>query len=159
MCMYVCTYVCMREGVYALPSQALYVPPGSPYCVYKPMKHGRLNVGPSQSLQSLLDILEDLWTQAIYEVLEIKREDLKVGRPTEPPSPQLSTLSTNKIATVDNFLHFSKHMYWNTVFPSLTLSPSPPQSSILSLPPHPFFLFNPSLSLPFPAPQCNPPYR
>lgn len=49
------------------------------------MKNGRLNVGPTQSLQSLLDILEDLWTQAIYEVLEIKREDLKVGGTMESP--------------------------------------------------------------------------
>lgn len=148
MCIYVCTYVCIREGVYALPSQALYVPPGSPYCVYKPMKHGRLNVGPSQSLQSLLDILEDLWTQAIYEVLEIKREDLKVGRPTEPPSTQLSTLGTNKIATVDNFLHFSEHVYWNTVSP-----PSPFPLPLLNLPSSLSLFILPSSSiLPSPSP-------
>ena len=54
------------------------------------MKHGRLNVGPSQSLQSLLDILEDLWTQAIHEVLEIKREDLKVGKSTGPSHSHLA---------------------------------------------------------------------
>ena len=81
--------MCVRKSAHA-SLQALYVPPGSPYCVYKPMKHGRLNVGPSQSLQSLLDILEDLWTQAIHEVLEIRREDLKVGRSTGPSYSHLA---------------------------------------------------------------------
>ena len=138
----------MREGVYALPSQALYVPPGSPYCVYKPMKHGRLNVGPSQSLQSLLDILEDLWTQAIYEVLEIKREDLKVGRPTEPPSPQLSTLGTNKIATVDIF-YISANMCTGIPFspPSPFLLPFLNLPSSLSL-----LIFSSSSIFPSPSP-------
>ena len=66
-------------GVFPPPLlQALYVPPGSPYRVYKPMKHGHLNINPHQSLRNLLDILEDLWTQAIKEVLSIEREEFKV---------------------------------------------------------------------------------
>lgn len=72
----------------------LYLPPGSNYKVYKPFKYGRLNVShapPSSSQDShagateghslsfVLSMLEDLWTKAIEEFLEIDRKDFKVG--------------------------------------------------------------------------------
>ncbi len=66
----------------------LYLPEDSGYLVYKPFRYGRLNVrdeaSPPQgtaeghSLTLVMNILEDLWTRAIEEYLEIERKDFKV---------------------------------------------------------------------------------
>jgi actin-related protein 8 len=62
---------------FVIGDKALYVPPGSSYRVYKPMKYGHLNINAHQSLRNLLDMLEDLWSQAIKEVLDIEKRDFK----------------------------------------------------------------------------------
>jgi len=59
--------------------------------VYKPFKYGRLNVkqdgegdsdlgesGGGHSLSFVLNMLEDLWTKAIEEYLEVEKKDFKV---------------------------------------------------------------------------------
>ena len=67
--------------------QVLYLPPGSEYLVYKPFKYGRLNVqkegvdNENHSLSFVLSILEDLWTKAIEDYLEIEKKNFKVSPP------------------------------------------------------------------------------
>ena len=66
----------------------MYLPPGSDYVVYKPFRYGRLNLrhsggsggggGEGHSLSFLMNMLEDLWSKAIEEYLEIERKDFKV---------------------------------------------------------------------------------
>ena len=66
------------------------MPGGSGYIVYKPFKYGRLNViqddqgksdlgesGGGYSLSFVLNMLEDLWTKAIEEYLEVEKKDFK----------------------------------------------------------------------------------
>ena len=63
----------------------LYLPPESGYIVYKPFRYGRLNVSQDSSnpngghsMSFVMNMLEDLWTRAIEEYLEIERKDFKV---------------------------------------------------------------------------------
>ena len=65
----------------------LYLPEDSGYLVYKPFRYGRLNVqeantpqgaAEGHSLTLVMNVLEDLWTKAIEEYLEIERKDFKV---------------------------------------------------------------------------------
>ena len=58
--------------------KVLYLPPNSGYEVFKPIQNGVLNVTPSSSLSSVLSQLEDLWTRAIEEYLDLPRKDFKV---------------------------------------------------------------------------------
>ena len=58
--------------------QVLYLPPNAGYKVCKPIKSGRLNVAPSQTLSCVLSQLEDLWTRAIEEYLDLPRKEFKV---------------------------------------------------------------------------------
>ena len=59
--------------------QVLYLPPNSGYRVWKPIKNGCLNLSPSQSLSSMRSQLEDLWTRAIEEYLDLPRKEFKVS--------------------------------------------------------------------------------
>ena len=100
------------SSIPSLP-QVLYLPTGSNYLVYKPFKHGRLNVtqpppgstqdpqtpGPphftgDHSLSFVMNMLEDLWTKAIEEYLEIERKDFKVGTVEPHYSGQFSSHNT-----------------------------------------------------------------
>ena len=58
--------------------QVLYLPPNSNYTIMKPIRHGKLNVGPHCSLSCVLSQLEDLWTKAIEDYLDVPRRDFKV---------------------------------------------------------------------------------
>lgn len=57
----------------------LYLPPNSGYRVWKPIKNGRLNISSSHSLSSVRSQLEDLWTRAIEEYLDLPRKEFKVS--------------------------------------------------------------------------------
>lgn len=58
--------------------QTLYLPPGSSYAIFKPIKHGQLNVESGHSLMGVVNMLEDLWTKAIEDTLHINRKKFKV---------------------------------------------------------------------------------
>jgi len=59
--------------------QTLYLPPGSCYTLFKPIKHGRLNVDDGFSLMVVANMLDDLWTKAIEDTLNIKKKRFKVS--------------------------------------------------------------------------------
>ncbi len=63
--------------------QVLYLPAGSGYTVYKPLRYGRLNCSQysqtiSLSRTTLLNMLEDLWTKVFEEYLQIDKREFKV---------------------------------------------------------------------------------
>lgn len=68
-------------------SQVLYLPVGSGYKVYRPLRYGRLNCSNNESPSpqstslsrtNLLSMLEDLWTKAFEEYLQIDKREFKV---------------------------------------------------------------------------------
>lgn len=69
--------------------KVLYLPPNAGYKVCKPIKGGCLNVTPSQTLSCVLSQLEDLWTRAIEEYLDLPRKDFKVSMFTVFKAPLL----------------------------------------------------------------------
>ena len=77
MYIYKCVLLCT-----CIPSlQALYLPPSAGYLVYKPLRYGRLNTaGGTRSLSSVLNQLEDLWSKAIEEFLDIPQREFKCYR-------------------------------------------------------------------------------
>ncbi|CAI8013599.1 Actin-related protein 8 [Geodia barretti] len=62
---------------FVIGSEVLYLPPDSGYQVYKPIRNGRLHIPPSHSLSSVLSMLEDLWTHAIEDYLDLPRKEFK----------------------------------------------------------------------------------
>ncbi len=69
--------------------QVLYLPSDSGYLVYKPFRYEKLNVkkvgdelhsGGAYSLSHAINILEDLWSKAIEDYLDIEKKDFKVRR-------------------------------------------------------------------------------
>ncbi|XP_064406302.1 actin-related protein 8-like isoform X2 [Halichondria panicea] len=70
-------------------NEVLYLPPGSGYTVYRPLRYGQLNCTNHDSLpqwaaplsrSALLSMLEDLWTKAFEEYLQIDKRDFKNHR-------------------------------------------------------------------------------
>lgn len=75
------------------PPQVLYLPRDSGYTVFKPLRYGKLNTSSDSTLdasgdsgegdstrpshQAVLSMLEDLWTRAVEEYLQIERKDFK----------------------------------------------------------------------------------
>lgn len=68
-------------------TEVLYLPPDSGYIIYKPFRYGQLNVKRQKtitqdateghSMSSVMNMLEDLWTRAIEEYLEIEKKNFK----------------------------------------------------------------------------------
>lgn len=73
-----CDYnvLCMNNS--CILFQALHLPAGAPYQLYKPLRRAKLNVSPTISRTCVLNQLEDLWARAIEECLDIPRRDFKV---------------------------------------------------------------------------------
>lgn len=66
-----------NDPSFVIGEDTLYLPPGSSYAIFKPIKHGQLNVDSGHSLMGVVDMLEDLWTKAIEDTLHINRKKFK----------------------------------------------------------------------------------
>jgi hypothetical protein len=54
--------------------------PNSPYLIHKPLRRGSLNTSDSISRFAVLKQLEDLWSRAIEECLDIPKKEFKFYR-------------------------------------------------------------------------------
>jgi len=75
---YVIQYIYGACIIISVFLQTLYLPPGSCYTLFKPIKHGRLNVDDGLSLMGVANMLDDLWTKAIEDTLNIEKKKFKV---------------------------------------------------------------------------------
>ncbi|XP_065899738.1 actin-related protein 8-like isoform X2 [Dysidea avara] len=66
-----------NDPPFVIGEDTLYLPPGSCYTLFKPIKHGRLNVDNGLSLMGVANMLDVLWTKAIEDTLNIKKKRFK----------------------------------------------------------------------------------
>ena len=98
--------------------QALYLPSEADYSLLKPMRHLTLK-DPSLSLSrsNILSMLEDLWTKAVEDYLEIPRKEFKFYRVIlvvpdiieRPILKELMNLLLLRMEFAAAFLHQASH--------------------------------------------------
>ena len=101
-------------------SQALYLPSGADYSLLKPMRHLTLKeTSLSLSRSNVLSMLEDLWTKALEDYLEIPRKEFKFYRVIliipdiieRPVLKELMNLLLLRMEFAAAFLHQASHRY------------------------------------------------
>ena len=107
-------------------SQALYLPSEADYSLLKPMRHLTLKeTSLSLSRSNVLSMLEDLWTKALEDYLEIPRKEFKFYRVIlivpdiieRPVLKELMNLLLLRMEFAAAFLHQASHRYFKYHLP------------------------------------------